>query len=150
MVFAGCIYTFSGSSLPAHIKTVEVPLFENNALVQGVAERITEVLAQKVSREKLSIVARNGDSRIVGNVVFYRSSAQDYVGDRNTLTIKTYSVEIVVDIVFLDLKNGREIYSGRIASIGNYDFASETEEDGKTRAIEDITEKILQNSIKSW
>ena len=150
VIFTGCIYTFSGSSLPSNIKTVEIPLFENNALVQGVAERITEVLSQKASREKLTIVARNGDSRITGNVVYYRNSAQDYSGDRNSLTIKTYSVEIAADIMFLDNKSGKEIYKGRIVSIGNYDFSGETEEDGKARAIDDITEKILQNSIKSW
>jgi len=148
--FFGCVYTFSGSTLPSNVKTVEIPLFENNALVQGVAERITEVLSQKISREKLTLVAKNGDSYIGGNVVAYRNSAQDYSGDRNSLTIKTYSVEIVADIVFFDNKNAKEIYKGRIIAIGNYDFANETEEDGRRRAIEDITEKILQNSVKSW
>ncbi|MDR0303204.1 MAG: LPS assembly lipoprotein LptE [Chitinispirillales bacterium] len=150
VVFIGCAYTFSGSSLPSNIKTVEIPLFENSALVQGVAERITEVLSQKASREKLTVVAKNGDSYIGGNVVYYKNSAQDYSGDRNSLTIKTHSVEIVADIVFFDNKNGKEIYKGRIISIGNYDFSTETEEDGRSRAIDDITEKILQNSIKSW
>jgi len=150
VMFFGCIYSFSGSTLPSNVRTVEIPLFENNALVQGVAERITDVLSQKISREKLTLVAKNGDSFIGGNVVAYKNSAMDFSGDRNSLTIKTYSVEIVADIVFFDNKNGKEIYKGRIISVGNYDFANETEEDGKRRAIEDITEKILQNSVKSW
>jgi hypothetical protein len=150
VIVFGCVYTFSGSTLPSNVKTVEIPLFEYKSLVQGVAERITEVLSQKVSHEKLTLVSKNADCYIAGIVAAYRNSAQDYSGDRNSLTIKNYSVEIAVDIIFYDNKNAKEIYKGRIVSIGNYDFANETEEDGRARAIEDITEKILQNSVKSW
>ena len=148
--FSGCVYTFSGSTLPSNLKTIEIPLFENNALVQGAAEQITEVLAQKITRSKLNVVARNGDAIIRGNLVSYRNTATDFVGNRDNLEIRMYSVEIVVDILFFDNKNGREIYRGRITAVGNYDFANETEQDGRNRAIEDLTERILQNSIKSW
>lgn len=150
LCITGCVYTFSGSTLPANLKTIEVPLFENNALVQGAAEQTTEVLAQKVAREKLTLVARNGDAIIRGNIVNYRNTATDYTGDRTSLNIKMYTVEIVADILFYDNKNSKEIYKGRIISTGNYDFATETETDGRSRAVEDLTEKILQNSIKSW
>jgi hypothetical protein len=150
LFLTGCVYTFSGSTLPANIKTVEVPLFENTALVQGIAERITEVLAQKVAREKLTLVARNGDAIIRGTVVSYKNTATDYTGTRDNLTIKSYSVEIIADIIFFDNKNDREIYRGRVVSIGYYDFASESEDDARERAVEEITDKILLNSIKSW
>ncbi|MCL1946031.1 MAG: LPS assembly lipoprotein LptE [Chitinivibrionia bacterium] len=148
--FASCIYTFSGSTLPSNIKTIEVPLFENMALVHGAAESITEVLAQKVVRERLTLVARNGDAIIKGVVVSYRNTASDYTGTRDNLTILSSSVEIVADIVFLDVKNGKEIYKGRVVSIGQYNFETESEADGRQRAVEDITEKILMNSIRSW
>ena len=150
LLFTACIYTFSGSTLPSNLKTIEIPLFENTALVQGAAERITEVLSQKVTRERLTLVARNGDAIIRGNVISYKNTASDYVGGRDNLEIKLSSVEIIADIQFFDNRNGREIYRGRIISVGNYDFATESEEDGRTRAIEDLTEKILQNSIKGW
>jgi hypothetical protein len=149
LLLGGC-YTFSGSTLPSNIRTIEVPLFENMALVQGAAERITEVLSQKVSREKLTLVARNGDASIRGVVVSYRNTASDYIGTRDDLTVKSYAVEIVADIIFTDNKNGREIYRGRIVSVGHYDFASESENDGRERAIDDLTEKILLNSIRGW
>ena len=150
LCFTGCVYTFSGSTLPSNIKTIEVPLFENMALVYGAAESITEVLAQKVVRERLTLVARNGDAVIKGVVVSYRNTASDYAGTRDNLTILSSSVEIAADIVFLDVKNGREIYKGRIVSIGQYNFETESETDGRARAVEDMTEKILMNSVKSW
>ena len=150
LLLTSCIYTFSGSTLPSNVRTIEIPLFENTALVQGAAEQITEVLSQKISREKLTLVARNGDAIIRGNVISYRNTATDFVGNRDNLEIKLYSVEITADIQFFDNRNGREIYRGRITSVGNFDFTNETEEDGRARAIEDLTEKILQNSIKSW
>lgn len=150
LLLQACVYTFSGSTLPSNLKTIEIPLFENNALVQGTAEQTTEVLSQKITREKLTLVARNGDAIIRGNIVSYRNTATDFVGNRDNLDIKMYSVEIVADILFFDNKNGKEIYRGRIVSVGNYDFSNESEEDGRSRAIDDLTEKILQNSIKSW
>jgi len=147
----GCVYyTFSGSTLPSNIKTIEIPLFENMALVQGAAEDITRVLSQKAGREKLTLVARNGDAVIKGTVVSYRNSAADYIGTRDNLTIKSYSVEIVADILFYDNKNDKEIYKGRVSSVSYYDFSNESEEDGRARAVEDITDKIMLNSIRSW
>jgi len=149
-MLTACVYTFSGSTLPSNVRTIEIPLFENNALVQGAAEQITEVLSQKVARQRLTLVARNGDAIIRGNVVSYRSTATDFAGNRDNLEIKMYSVEITADVQFYDNRNRREIYRGRITAVGNFDFATETEEDGRRRAIEDLTEKILQNSIQGW
>jgi hypothetical protein len=120
------------------------------ALVHGAAESITEELEQKVVRERLTLVARNGDAIIKGVVVSYRNTASDYTGTRDNLTILSSSVEIVADIVLLDVKNGKEIYKGRIVSSGQYNFEIESEADGRQRAVEDITEKILMNSIRSW
>jgi len=151
MLFTGCgIYSFTGSTLPSNVRTIEVPLFENTALVHGAAERITEVLSQKVARERLTPVARNGDAIIRGTVVSYINRASDFTGSREDLTILSSSVEIIADIVFFDNRNNREIYRGRVVAIGNYDFASESETDGRERAIDDLTEKILMNSIRGW
>jgi hypothetical protein len=149
--FTGCgIYSFSGSTLPSNVKTIEIPLFENLALVSGAAERITEVLSQKITRERLSPVARNGDAIIRGTVVSYTNTASDFTGTRDDLTVLQSSVEIVADIIFFDNRNGREIYRGRVISVGHYDFTNENELDGRDRAIDDLTERILMNSIRSW
>jgi len=144
------IYSFTGSTLPSNVRTIEIPLFENVALVSGAAERITEVLSQKIVRERLTVVARNGDAIIRGTVVSYINRASDFTGTRDDLTVLQSSVEIVADIIFFDNRNNREIYRGRVIAIGNYDFATETEMDGRERAIADLTERILMNSISRW
>ncbi len=48
----GCgIYTFNGSSLPADLKTVEIPLFLNNSMEPNVADEITQELNVRSSAE---------------------------------------------------------------------------------------------------
>lgn len=151
ILFLSCgFYSFSGSSIPSHMKTIEVPLFENSALVQGVAEEITDAITVAMAREKLKIVPRDGDAIISGTVATYHHSASDYSGDRDDLTVKTYSVKITCKVVFKDQVDEKDLYNGTLVGIGNYNFDTENEEIGRKRAVTDIAEKIMINSLQGW
>ena len=77
---AGCgIYTFSGSTLPGYLKTVEIPLFANRTLQTGIAEDITQETTNKVlSSNLLRVVAGGGDASISGEVRGYRNEEYQY------------------------------------------------------------------------
>ncbi len=144
------IYTFSGSSIPSHMKTIEIPLFENSALVQGVAEDITDELTLSVQREKLKIVARDGDAAINGTVATYQNKAYDYTGGRENLDVKTYAVNITAKVVFRDQVDDKDLYNGVVSAQGIYDFETEDESIGRKRAVKDLVEKIMINSLQGW
>ncbi len=144
------IYTFSGSSIPSHMKTIELPLFENSALVQGVAEDITDQLTLAVQREKLKLVPRDGDAIITGTVATYQNKAYDYSGNRDDINIKNYAVKITAKVTFRDLVAEKDLYSGVVSSEGVYNFDTEDEEIGRKRAIDDLVEKIMINSLQGW
>lgn len=150
-LFLSCgIYTFSGSSIPSHMKTIEVPLFENNALVQGVAEDITDGITLAVQREKLKIVPRDGDAVISGTVATYQNKAYDYTGGREDLDVKNYVVNITCKVVFRDQVDDKDLYNGVISAQGVYDFDKEDEAVGRKRAVDDLVEKIMINSLQGW
>lgn len=151
--FVGCgVYTFSGSTLPSHLKTVDIPLFTNQSLQPGVAEDITAKLNSKVQEDNLlKPVSQNSDATITGKVLSYDNRPYTY-GSKSVrnVDVSSYSVKISVEVEFLDNKKDKTIYKGVIAEEGIYDFEGETEEVGKKRAVEKIIDKIMQNSVQSW
>jgi len=146
------VYTFSGSTLPGHLKTVDIPLFGNQSLRPDVAEQLTTRLNQQIlSSNLLRIVAANGDATISGRVVSYTHHPYTYgtQGFRD-VTVTHYAVNISVEVEFMDNKKKEPLYKGVVSGEGIYDLTTENEETGARRALDKIIEQILQNSVQSW
>lgn len=149
----GCgIYTFSGSSLPGYLKTADVPLFVNESLRAGVAEEVTQEVNTRVgSSGLLRVVASGGDATISGRVLSYAN--QPYTYDTKAprqADVSEYAVRIAAEVVFSDNKKGKPIYKGTIVGEGIYDFKTETEDIGRAKAVKDLSEQIVQNSVQGW
>ena len=67
-VLIGCgVYSFSGSGLPSHIRTVAVPLFSNKSSEYGIKDDLTEgIIEALVSDGKLKVV-RKERGKFIGN-----------------------------------------------------------------------------------
>jgi hypothetical protein len=146
------VYTFSGSTLPAHLKTVDIPLFINQSLMPGVAEEITDQLTrQVVSMNLLRMSSSKGDATIRGRVVDYSNNPRTYgtTGARQ-VQVSEYAVHIAVEVEFMDNKANSPLYKGTITGEGIYDFAKENEALGRSKAEKDIVDQILQHSVQSW
>ena len=50
------IYSFSGSTLPSHLKTVGVPIFENRTAEFGIDQQITDIIIDAIRREIMEVV----------------------------------------------------------------------------------------------
>jgi hypothetical protein len=153
ILFTGCgVYTFKGSTLPSYLKTVNIPLFVNQSLQPGVAEYITEELQKNIQDNNiLETVPDDGDATINGKVLSYKNHPYTYGSESDrTVAVESYSVTISIEVEFLDNQKDKTLYKGIVTQDGVYDFNSETEEDGKKRAIKKITDQIIQNSVQSW
>ncbi len=152
-VWLGCgVYTFSGSTLPGHLKTVDIPLFLNQSLQPGVAEELTAELNKKVQESNLlKPVSQNSDATFNGKVLSYKNHPYTYGTESlREVDVSSYSVTISVEVEFYDNKKDKVLYKGIITEEGIYDFNTETEEDGKRKAIDKIIDRIMQNSVQSW
>lgn len=151
LIISSCgIYSFSGSSIPDGMKTIEVPLWESTALVQGVSQDVTDAVTLRMQRERLKIVPRDGDAIISGTVTSYTNKTYDYVGGREDLNVKSYAVDIVCKVVFRDQNNDKDLFNGILTGRGVYDFDTENEDIGRQRAVQDLSEKIMINSLQGW
>jgi hypothetical protein len=53
-------------------------------------------------------------------------------------------------VEFLDKKKGETIYKGSITTEGIYDLQKENEQTGKRKAVKDLVDRIMQNSVQGW
>jgi hypothetical protein len=150
---AGCgIYTFSGSTLPSYIKTVEVPLFANQTLETGLAEDVTQKLSSRILGDNvLRPVSRDADATLSGVVTGYANQEYQYdIKRAREVDVEEYMVRIAVRATFVDNKKNDTLFNGTVQGQGIYAFGSEQENEGRERAIDDAVQQIMEKSVQSW
>jgi hypothetical protein len=153
-VFLHCgIYSFSGSGLPAHIRTVAVPIFGNQTTEIGIRENLTDAITEAlVTDGRLRVVGReSADSIIEGTVVDYKEQAYTYDRSEN---VQEYIVRIYVDVSYQDVKNRSIIWEEkRMEGWGTYDVSVDPPEDvdaGRERAIAKLAQDIVNKILAGW
>lgn len=75
-LFSGCgVYSFSGASIPAEMKTVSIQFFENNAalVVPYLSQQFTEDLKTRIrNQSQLSLLRADADANFEGRITDYR------------------------------------------------------------------------------
>jgi hypothetical protein len=141
------VYTFSPSALGG-IKSVAIPLFENQTLEGGIAEKLTDALAEGFVADNTLRVVPEGrsDSILRGSVVSYSRSAYTY---DESEAVSEYIVRIEADVSFIESKSDKVIWEERLSNWGTYD-TTEIEEIGQDGAIAKLVEDILNRTVKGW
>jgi len=147
-----CIYTLSGSSLPSHLKTVEITLFANQSLEPNVADEITQALnSEVVSSNLLKVVQRDGDAVISGTVTSYSNTPYTYgASDTRQVSVQQYVVRVTAQVEFMDKKKNEPLFKGSVTGEGIYNLQTQKEQDGKLAAIKELVQRIMQNSVQGW
>lgn len=152
-VLTGCgVYTFNQSTLPSYFKSIDIPLFINQSSEPDVAASITKKLTASVlsTSNQLKLIQSNADASIYGTVLSYDNNEYQYdVTKARTADVDEYLVRIVVKVQFLDNHKNESLFDGMVTGEGTYGKA-ETEEIGRRKAVDDVVEQVLQNSIQSW
>jgi hypothetical protein len=144
------IYSFSGSTLPSHIKTVEIPIFENTTLEPGINDDVTTVLSQEVLKSQLRPANRDADASISGKVTRYVNRPHTFGAGGVEVQVEQYIVQVSAEVEFYDNRKDEVIYKGTVSGEGVYNFESEDEAVGRDKAVKNLVEKIIQNSVQIW
>jgi len=147
-------YSFSGSSLPANIRTIAIPMFENRTTEFGVREDITDALINEFTQDNtLKVVdQRSADSIIEGTIINIREQAGAYNQQEQVKEIRIY---VNVQAKFEDLKNNKVIWEEQITQWGTYSPDSpsgenSTRQDAIGEAIGKIVTDIFNKTISGW
>jgi outer membrane lipopolysaccharide assembly protein LptE/RlpB len=101
----GCGYSLTGSTLPAHIRTVAVPVFVNRTQEPGVENFITRAVAEAFTTSSgLKVVDPAGaDAILEGEIVGYALQPLSY---NQAANVREYRLVVTVNLRFKDATSG--------------------------------------------
>jgi hypothetical protein len=155
-VAGSCAYSTSTALLPPHLKTVAIPVFENETTEYTLEQEVTDAVIKRfVADNHLRVVdERSANAVVRGKVTVYRNSI---FGISNVSLAQEYRVTIGVSVVFKDLVKNREIWSDdNLVKTANYYVQNvpgqeaKTELDGRKEAISKIADEILSRTVETW
>lgn len=150
LFFAGCgIYSFSGS-VPSDLKTVAIPIFENQTAEFGLDQELTDEVVNTFTIDNtLKIVdLRNADSVIYGTIARVDDQPSTYSADES---VQEYRITIVVRVKYEDLVNGKVVWEQTISNFDNYNPSDPADREVAVgNAMEKITEDILNKTVSGW
>jgi outer membrane lipopolysaccharide assembly protein LptE/RlpB len=141
-------YSFSGSSLGG-IESVYVPIIANETIEYGLGEELTEKITSAfVADNSLKVVDEEAASAIIsGKVISYERSPYTYNKHEQ---VQEYKVDVAVQIKFQKADGSLIWEENQISSFGVFSADSETEEEGKTKALEKLAEIIVNKTVRNW
>ncbi len=144
----GC-YSFSGTTLPNHLRTIQIEPIINQTLESSLPDKIALGIEEGFrKRSNLRKVNENGDARLIGSLLKYNHSAQNTSGS----TVTSYRVDILMKVLFVDKIKGDTLYKeDNLPGYGYYTVTrGETEETGQKLAIEELVKVLLDHTVSGW
>jgi len=128
LLFASCgFYSLSGS-LPPHIKTISIPMVENETAEFGIAESISDGIQNRFNDGGiLKIVNKNADSILRGTIKEITDGP--YTFNKNE-SISEYRYKIDIFIEWHDKINNKILLKGNYSGWGAYGLSGDIGTDG--------------------
>ncbi len=153
---SGCNYSFrAGSFPPAHINSMAVLPFENETdqfeLTQEVHQQLRQGLPRALGIQTAAEV--NADAVVRGVIRRYELTAPLYrpSEDQSRADVLQREVTISVAVEIVDLVENAILWeSSNLIARGQYIENSETEETGRTEAIDVLVQEIINGAQSNW
>lgn len=152
LTLAGC-YSFTGSSVPPHLKTIAIPLLDDQSGSgePSVREKLTNKLIEKFRQDNsLQVTERvNADAILEGTITSLVSKPQVISGNE---TVTKQQITITVKIVYQDMKLKKKVWEKQFSEWGEYDLGGGVQQRDAAidAANEKITEDILIETVSGW
>jgi outer membrane lipopolysaccharide assembly protein LptE/RlpB len=154
---SGCGYSFSGTSLPGHLKTIAIPVFQNESLDPTIADEVTKGLLDLFLEDNRLKVVRESraDCVLEGKVVHYERRVYSYTSNQEP---QEYIVVIKLAVVLKDRVKNRDLWSADelqatatyAAATGSTVGQAPSEVQARELAIKQLGQDILAKSLEQW
>lgn len=144
----GCgIYSFSGSTIPGHIKTVAVPLFEDTTAEFGIDQELTDGLINAITKDNTLKISgtRGADALLRGRITGITDRAGQYDSQESA---SDYRITLTVSVAFEDVKKRNVLWEETFSQWGSYTPGDRNS--GITSAIEKLTTEIINRTVSGW
>ena len=150
----GCgSYSFTGASVPAHLKTIAIPVADDKspAAIPGLRELLTDNLIQKfISDNSLQVTERSTANATLECVITSVTDAPAIVSAGEEITSRRLTIN--VKVIYKDLVQKKTIFENNFTNYGDYvpGEATNKREDAIAIAVDKISEDILLAVVSGW
>lgn len=156
ILLGGCNYGLrGGGGFPSSIRTVHVERFENQTVQYGLEDQVYLKLFDELPR-RLGVRPanlENADAVIRGRITRYDDAARNYrpgeEGAQTEVLQRQVQISLVIEVV--DTRRNLIIWeSSGVIGNGEYMANSQTDAEGRTKAIENLVQQILDGVQSQW
>ena len=142
-----------GKGLPAEIKTIAVPVFQNSSLKYRVEQRFTQAVIDEILRRAraLRVVTNSegADAVLSGDIRRFRA-AGSILDDRGRTRV--WDVRIVVSVIVRDLRTHKILFENpRMAFEGEYELSDDPQSffNEENPAVDRIAKDFAQTIVST-
>lgn len=148
----GC-YSFTGASVPSHLKTIAIPLVDDQSGFgrAGLREKFTTELTDMfISDNSLEVTDRTSADSILEGAITGVSDAAAVVGQGENVSKR--QITISAKFAFRDMKLRKKVWEKTFSEWGQYDSGGglSQQENGINEAIKKLSEDLLLETVSGW
>jgi hypothetical protein len=145
-------YSFTATTLPAHIKTVYIADVDYRSFDPVLGNRLKDGIIElfRINAPAVRIVNENADSDFSVTLTSYSNRPE---AQSSNAEVETYRVTMGVAVTFYDNVRKKAIYESKnVQATGSYDVQKNESEEvhGQERAIKKLQEIIIANALAKW
>ncbi len=154
IVLAGCRYSFTGASVPPHLKTIAIPIFKDRSGSgePTLRDDFTNQLIQKfIDDNSLQVTDKSNANALLECTIISLRDAPAIISGGEKVT--TRRVTITVQAVYKDLVKRKTIFNKNFSNFGDYNNEGDIQtlrEQAIQKAVDLITDDILLAVVSNW
>ncbi len=149
-----CSYSFTGSSVPAHLKNIRIESFKDNTHSgeANIAETLTNLILENFVTDNSLAVIDNGkaDSELSGSIISIKDRAETITGE----TISQRKVTVKVKATYRDNVKKKKVFQKVFSAFATYDNnaadVAQARSDAIAEALKQIADDILMAVVARW
>jgi hypothetical protein len=152
-ILSGCTYSFKGGSVPAHLKTIAIPIMEDQSGYGDPTLRdlFTQQLVQIFTNDNtLRLTDRNTADSMLEGVITDVKDIPEVLQNGEQVTLR--KITVTVRMTFQDLKLRKKVWEKSFSSWGTYPSGGGLTQrnEGIQTAVGKLTEDILNDTVAGW
>ncbi len=153
MALSGCMYSFTGASVPSHLKTVAIPLVDDQSGFgePGLRETFTRELTDLFNADNsLQVADKSTADAILEGAIVTIADAPAVVMQGEQVSKRR--ITMTVHFKFQDMKLRKKVWEKSLSNWGDYDSGGglSQRQVGLQEAMRKITEDVLLETVSGW
>ena len=126
--FSGCIYYSMAGSIPPHIKSISIPMVENQTVEFGISEAVTDNLVNQFLENNILRLDKenSADSILKGKIIRVKDAPYTYTKEES---VTEYRLTITIDLEWFDVINDKVIIKKQYSGFGAYGLSGDISSD---------------------